>query len=269
MKAIQRLGHIGNTAVYLHLSWFVIIGLITVSMATLFLPQQYPSLSETSAWILGGLTGLFFLISILLHELGHIYAAKRHSVVPMMTVLFGFGGVTWYQRSPATAMTRLRVALAGPFVSLGLALFFSGERWINEESIWIAIPAEWLAYLNLAVGILNLLPVVPLDGSYMWRELTWRGQENTQSQQATTAFMSELIAMTAFAAAFFTLLMGQFLLALCLAVLGWSLQQGEVTYRTLRSVARRQQWPSAIELKQQTQSISSAYELERQRLELK
>jgi len=65
-------GKIWDVPVRLHFSWFIITGLIAWSLAAGYLPAEYPLLSSTLAWVLGGLTAIGFALSVLLHELRHV-----------------------------------------------------------------------------------------------------------------------------------------------------------------------------------------------------
>jgi Zn-dependent protease len=55
----------------LHISWFLIFGLVTWSLAAGYLPGEYPRLSPIAYWLMGAVTSLLFFGSVLLHELGH------------------------------------------------------------------------------------------------------------------------------------------------------------------------------------------------------
>jgi CBS domain-containing protein len=74
------------------------------------------------------------------------------------------------------AKTELRIALAGPAVSLGLALFFS-----LATHLVTGFPAavfHRLAVANGALGLFNLVPGLPLDGGRVLRSLLWRAKRN-------------------------------------------------------------------------------------------
>lgn len=118
--------------------------------------------------------------SILVHELGHAFAARNLGAQPTITI-YAFGGLTAYL--PPEAPTRVQaigVSLAGPAagfalgaVALGVSVFagtgFSLDALSSDDGIERVLAiAVWI---NLAWGALNLLPVLPLDGGHVMQEL--------------------------------------------------------------------------------------------------
>jgi len=119
-------------------------------------------------------------VSILLHEFGHAIAFRRFGLRPSVS-LVGFGGLTSADSSDDAAddFTPIRhiiVSLAGPLsalVLLGLPALFLAEA--NGFDPWTSLgfrrsldPAEiilgQIVYINVGWSLLNLLPVLPLDG---------------------------------------------------------------------------------------------------------
>jgi Zn-dependent protease/predicted transcriptional regulator len=119
---------------------------------------------------------LFFLVgvgvSLVLHELGHALVAKRFGLSTKEISLTPMGGFSNVEEMPETPRVQLFVVLAGPLVSLSLAaLFFAiagaapGE--LDRPLAWTdpdAKPLTQLAWINLVMGLYNLLPIFPMDG---------------------------------------------------------------------------------------------------------
>jgi Zn-dependent protease len=110
-------------------------------------------------------------VSILVHELGHA-AALRGWGVPSRIVLHVMGGVTIYEARLPTRRSRIAVSLAGPaagMVLLGLPALLVTAAW--------SAPAPWadllslVVWVNLGWALVNLLPVLPLDGGHVAHEL--------------------------------------------------------------------------------------------------
>lgn len=125
-------------------------------------------------------------VSILVHELGHAFAARAYGWQPWI-VLHGFGGLALYRPTYRTAWSTLLIAAAGPLAGFLLALAaiaacrvtnssasfwgleLGGTRPIDDWRIELAIGD--LLYVNLLWGALNLLPIWPLDGGHIAHEL--------------------------------------------------------------------------------------------------
>jgi Zn-dependent protease len=116
--------------------------------------------------------GLAFL-AVLFHELGHAFAARRIGARPAIALVM-FGGVTTYEPPrQLSRLTSLGISLAGPAVGLvigGLLVLFS--RSFELEPYGLPDYALQTAlFTTIGWSVLNLLPVVPLDGGQAMREL--------------------------------------------------------------------------------------------------
>lgn len=193
---MQLLGDPGTTQYDLR---FSILG-IPVRVHPLFwligllLGSQTPELSLVAIWI-----GCLF-VSILVHELGHALAARSYGWHPDI-VLHGFGGFARY--SPGHGYTRSRaiwIAFAGPLAGFGLFAIVFGVHTmlamgLAKEQPWavnllssnagssIEFAIFQLERINLFWGVINLLPVFPLDGGRICFELcNGRGSNSGQSR---------------------------------------------------------------------------------------
>ncbi len=124
---------IWNIPIGVHPSWFLIFGLLTFSLATSLMPAEYPQLSNGMHWLLALATSLVFFISVLAHELGHAYLALRNQVPVKGISLFFFGGVAQITQEPRTPGMEFKIAIAGPLVSLALALFFELTYLLGDQ----------------------------------------------------------------------------------------------------------------------------------------
>jgi Zn-dependent protease/CBS domain-containing protein len=166
---------ISGIEVRLDYTWFFIFALVFVSLAAGYFPRAHPDLSATSYWIAGALATLLFFGSIVFHELSHAWMARASGIrVPAIT-LFLFGGVSEMTQEPSKPSAEFRVAVAGPIASFGLALGF----WLLYGALTpIASPlvagvARYLAWINAALGVFNLMPGLPLDGGRILRAFAW------------------------------------------------------------------------------------------------
>lgn len=116
-----------------------------------------------TAVILGAVIAAILGVSVILHEYAHAYAGFRCGVMPDKIVLQWLGGVTTFARQPYTRRDRILVTIAGPAVNLALALLGHLLHPLATSAI-LAWSLDALAIINLALGLFNLLPAIPLDG---------------------------------------------------------------------------------------------------------
>jgi len=172
------LGRIAGIRIGIHWSWLVVFGLITWSLATAVFPDQNPGLGDATYVVMAVVAAVLFFTSLLLHELGHAFQARREGMEIDGITLWLFGGVARFRGMFPSAGAEFRIAVAGPLVSLvlgagfvGLAVALSGV----EELDGIA---AWLGYINLALLVFNLLPALPLDGGRVLRSALWAARNN-------------------------------------------------------------------------------------------
>jgi Zn-dependent protease/CBS domain-containing protein len=156
-------------------SWLLIFALILVSLAVGYFPQAHPYQTTVGYWIAGLIGTLLFFASILIHELSHALVA-RLSGIPVPTItLFLFGGVSQMEEEAHQPSTEFRIAVVGPLTSFALAAIFWGiGRSLPEETPVLTMAVvEYLAFINAALGVFNLLPGFPLDGGRVLRSVVW------------------------------------------------------------------------------------------------
>lgn len=125
--------------------------------------------------LLGLLVGALLVFSVVLHELGHSLVAQRAGIrVRGINMLF-FGGMAIMDRMPRQPRVELRLAAAGPAVSLALGLSSAFLLWISGILTGFhPAPLAILAALNIGLAIFNLVPAFPMDGGRILRALLTR-----------------------------------------------------------------------------------------------
>ena len=167
-----RVGTLFNIPIYINPSWFLVLALVTWSDAQ-WLVYQFPQLG-TLAWGLGLVTALLLFASVLAHELGHSLIARRQGVEVNSITLFIFGGLASLDKEATTPGESFRVAIAGPLVSFSLFGLLNAIGYFSHISGPLAAVLALLASVNLALGVFNLIPGLPLDGGNVLKALVWK-----------------------------------------------------------------------------------------------
>jgi Zn-dependent protease len=181
-------------------SWFVVLFLLIF-----ILSQQFKSLFPghgTKSFVLAAITAGAFLLSIFLHELGHAVAALARRMRVLRIDLFAFGGFTTLDRPNApTPASELLIAAAGPLVTLAIAAgaFVAGSVAVGLTPFWNALVYGdpgisevssvllYLAFINAAIFVVNLVPGLPLDGGRIARAIAWWRTGDLASATTVTA----------------------------------------------------------------------------------
>jgi Zn-dependent protease/CBS domain-containing protein len=169
------LGRVGGVQVRINWSWLVIFALIVWSLAAGIFPSQNPGLSDGAYLAMAVVAALLFFASLLLHELGHAWQARREGMEIDGITLWLFGGVSQFKTRFPSAGAEFRIAIAGPLVSLVLGAGFVLLALAGLPSAVDGV-AAWLGYINLALLVFNLIPALPLDGGRVLRAALWRSR---------------------------------------------------------------------------------------------
>lgn len=175
-----RLFTIFGFQVKLDASWLVLAFLIAWTLAVGLFPFQTPGLARGAYWWMGvaGAIGLF--LSIVWHELCHSLVARRYGLPMRGITLFIFGGVAEMSAEPPNARVEFLMAIAGPVSSLVLsgvcAAIHTTLRGYGPVAPLAVI--AYLAWVNMALALFNLIPAFPLDGGRVLRAALWQWRGN-------------------------------------------------------------------------------------------
>lgn len=172
------LGRLLGIPIGLDYSWFLIFALLTWSLAASYYPAEFKNWPAALYWFMGAVTAIMLFVSVLLHELGHSVVALRYKIPVRSITLFIFGGIAQIGTEPPSATAEFFVAIAGPIVSFALAVFFTVVKPVvaGVEPLWGL--AKYLAYINTALVLFNLVPGYPLDGGHVFRAIVWAVTDN-------------------------------------------------------------------------------------------
>jgi Zn-dependent protease/CBS domain-containing protein len=221
-RGVLRLATVSGVPVYIHASWLIVFALLTWILASSYFPRQSLGLSAVAYWVRGALAAVLLFASVLVHEGGHAVAARRRGLKVRSVTLFLLGGVARIEEESSDGRTETRVAVAGPAVSLALALLFGI---VGQWSMWgpgMREVIRALASINLGLGLFNLLPAFPLDGGRILRGLLWnrlgKVRATSIASQTGSVFATFLLASGVIVA-----LKGSPMVGLWNALVGWFL----------------------------------------------
>src|SRR5438309_8720814 len=170
-------GRIAGIHVGLNWSLLVVAGLIAWSLATGLLPAASPGQTSGAYWTAGIVSAFVYLACLLAHELAHSIVAMRRGVRVEGITLWLFGGVSRFSSESRSPGTQAWITFVGPLTSLLLGVvFFLASVAIgggaNNPGL-LAATLSWLGYINIILGVFNLLPAFPLDGGRILQSLIW------------------------------------------------------------------------------------------------
>lgn len=141
------------------------------------------------AWQGGGAAGAFeevaflglLFLSVLLHEFGHIFAARHYAIPTPDILLTPIGGIARIARMPEKPSQELVVALAGPAVTLAIILVLGGGLALTGHRELALTPefaegplVQLILWINVVLLGFNLIPAFPMDGGRVLRAVLSR-----------------------------------------------------------------------------------------------
>ncbi len=166
-----KIGTIAGSDVLVTSSWFVVAALIAVVVA----PRAEAVHPGLGIWkyVAGLAFAVVLYLSVLLHEASHAYAA-RHYGFPVSSITLHFlGGVTAIEAEAKKPRQEFWIAVVGPLTSLAVGLAALGLWFVTPDGLLLMV-VEGLAFGNLLVGALNLVPGLPLDGGRVLKSAVWQ-----------------------------------------------------------------------------------------------
>jgi Zn-dependent protease len=156
----------------LHLAWLLTHLVVMWLLGALLLPRLFHDWPAAAYWAVAASVALTDSIAGLVHELGHAVAALAKGKRVYGITLYGWAASVRRSSGQLPPRDQLAVALAGPLSHLLFgSLLWTAWQWLPIDNEPLRVAAGFPALSNIAVGMLNLLPVHPLDGSRIVRSL--------------------------------------------------------------------------------------------------
>lgn len=242
------IGRIFNIQFRVHYSWFFIFALITVFLVWQVFPYAVPGEANVTLWVMSVVTSLLFFVSVLGHETAHSLVGRAHGIPVRSITLYLFGGAAQMDREPASPGAEIKMAIAGPIVSLIIAgVFWMIYDFYVSHVLALAAVALWLAQINLIVAVFNLLPGFPLDGGRVLRGIWWHIRDDYQGATRGAILFGRIVGVLVGVSGLYLIIVQRdWLAGVWLIILGWYLEN---TARTSLKQFELQVW-----LKQHTVS---------------
>ena len=228
MKAHIKLGRIFGVAIGLHYSWIVIALLVVLSLRSQF-AVAHANWSAATTWSVAIITGLLFFVSIVLHELSHAAVAKLRGIPVRAITLFALGGVAQIEKDAADAKSEFWMGIVGPITSILIGVVCLVLAWLLgwhisvESNSPLAAMFMWLGYINIALGVFNMIPGFPLDGGRVFRAVVWWITGDAHRSTRIASRVGQLVALGFIFLGIFRFFSGAGFGGLWIAFIGWFL----------------------------------------------
>ena len=228
------IARIFGITVRVHVTWLIIVALLTYSLAEVVLPlsslaeggwwgggaeidarmqqyaEDYPGTAQETIdqrfgvqrwpwwqyWVLGLIGALGLFVCVLAHELSHSLVAKEACIPVEGITLFIFGGMARIGAEAQTPDIEFKVAAAGPAMSLAIGTV-CGIMYLVGRSF---LPPQavallfYFAFINILLMMFNLVPGFPLDGGRLLRAILWKTLGNFRQATYVASICGRVVA---------------------------------------------------------------------------
>ena len=228
MRGSFVIGRIRGIDIEINFSWLLIFALMTYMLATSYFPLNYPDWGPALWWLLGASAALLLFASVLLHELCHSLVSVSLGLPVKRITLFIFGGVAQIEGEPDEPMKELKIALAGPAMSIVLGIVFlllAGVLAAAGTPQYVSVLFGYLGTINLMLAVFNLVPAFPLDGGRVLRAILWHFKGDMQGATRIAASAGGAVGYTLIFLGIFLVLAGNLANGIWMAFIGWFIAQ--------------------------------------------
>ena len=191
-----KVGTIAGSDVLVTSSWFIIAALIAWVVAPR-VDQVSPGLGGLK-YVAGFAFAVVLYLSVLLHEASHAFMARHYGYQVSSITLHFLGGATAIEGEARTPRQELFIAVVGPLTSIAVGLGALGLWFVTPDGL-LLMAVEGLAGANLIVGVLNLVPGLPLDGGRVLKAAVWAATGDVLKGTTVAAWTGRMTAVAALA----------------------------------------------------------------------
>ena len=232
MPSSIGVGRILGIRVDIHFSLFLIVAFLTWSLATGFLPDRYPDWGTATYWTTGFVCALSLFVSVLLHEFAHSLVAIRRGYRVEGITLFLLGGVSSIASESRKASDDFVISVVGPLSSLAIAAIIGIVAVLSGGSSPAYAAIEYVAIINLLLGLFNLLPAFPLDGGRVLRAAIWAVTGSFRQASAISTRSGQVVGLLLIGFGVFQVIQGHALQGIWAALVGWFLNRAASASRS-------------------------------------
>ena len=196
MKANLNIGKLFGTQIVIHWTFFLLIAWVIFSELFSGKPWDFVLFDRI---LFNFEFVIAVMICVLLHEFGHVLAAKRFGIKTKRMVLLPIGGISHQDKRTESPKAELFITIAGPLVNIIIAiiLYFAipvsdyvsydlGEYFTALNDFSVKTFLFFLFIVNVALVIFNLIPAFPLDGGRILRAVLDLQMNRVRATSAAT-----------------------------------------------------------------------------------
>lgn len=242
MTPTIRLGRLFGIEIGFNWSLAFIFALVAWTLAGGVLPLEVPHQSLPAYWVTGLAGAALYFGGLLAHELSHALVARRSGMEVAGITLWLFGGVSQLRGDPRSPGSEALITVVGPLASLvvGGVMFVLAVLAPAAGAPQLATALlVWLAVLNVALAVFNLVPAFPLDGGRILGALLWWRSGSRDRGVRGAVRVGRVFAFLMIGGGLLELFLGSAVSGIWLAFIGWfllsagSAEEAATTMRTL------------------------------------
>jgi Zn-dependent protease len=149
-------------------------------------------------YVAGFAFAVILYLSVLLHEASHAFMARHYGFQVTSITLHFLGGATAIDGEARTPRQELLIAVVGPLTSIAVGVGAFGLWFVTPDGL-LLMAVEGLAGANLIVGVLNLVPGLPLDGGRVLKAADWGATGDVLKGTVVAAWTGRVTAVAALA----------------------------------------------------------------------